>query len=671
MKRSRIALLLIFVLGVFSFLAIAENFARAATIVDVQVQTNGDDAYAIPATSTFVSTGDVIQAGQQGGDDVYGGWRFKNIHVPSEAVITAAYVEFNQDGLDGGDTTTTLAFEDNGFPATFSTGNTPADRWSNRTSFETSFNFVEGQSGDWHQTPSLVDGLQELVDNYGALKDVVLLESGSGAANGHAWRSYDGDKSRATKLHIEYDDVGGSGGSVSCLQKAAHENFYFSGEGTFQIAPAGGNTEADLGACGAPRLQKNKKEKGAYDNIVVENLSPGRYRVRTLGVYDNGSTTQSDEIIRIVASDGDWIDIPDLNGSDAGPDSLWGEAEVDMCEANDGPTEVAATQNVIGELQEIVNSNPGTPLADKIEDALAKVQTALSELNKTPPDNEAAMGNIEGAVGDIEAAITDGLLDPTLGNSLMDQLMNVTANLTTMFSGDITIRGYNQVHPSTLSLDVTEISIDRIGDGSCPAPDDSPVAAISCSPGSCIGFTGGLILLNESTDPDGLSDIVQSTWNIDGIPITPCVGICNYTPSLATGPHSAIVTVQDSTGSTDTASSLSFTIEQDIAANFDCSLDGATWQNCSVMKGASEEVIYFRDLSIPSEDASTISTWAWAFAGGIPSSSAAQNPSVFFDSAGAKTVTLGVVDDGGRTASKEIVLDLTLPFPDWKEVPPF
>lgn len=78
-------------------------------------------------------------------------------------------------------------------------------------------------------------------------------------------------------------------------------------------------------------------------------------------------------------------------------------------------------QGVVGDLQDIIGNNPGTPLADKVEDAKAKARVALAELNKTPPDNQAAVGNIEGAVGDLEAAVKDGLLDPTQGTQLMDQ----------------------------------------------------------------------------------------------------------------------------------------------------------------------------------------------------------------------------------------------------------
>lgn len=90
-----------------------------------------------------------------------------------------------------------------------------------------------------------------------------------------------------------------------------------------------------------------------------------------------------------------------------------------------------ASQNVGDELYRIIEDNPDRPLADKIEDALAKVQAALDELTKNPPDNQAAVGNIEGAVGDLEAAVKDGLLDPVQGEQLMDQLARITRALAT------------------------------------------------------------------------------------------------------------------------------------------------------------------------------------------------------------------------------------------------
>ena len=80
-------------------------------------------------------------------------------------------------------------------------------------------------------------------------------------------------------------------------------------------------------------------------------------------------------------------------------------------------------------LQAIVDSNPGTPLADKVEDALAKLQTALNELTENPPDNQGAVGVMVGAVADLDAAVSDGLLDLTLGTQLMDQVVGIALAL--------------------------------------------------------------------------------------------------------------------------------------------------------------------------------------------------------------------------------------------------
>ncbi len=75
-------------------------------------------------------------------------------------------------------------------------------------------------------------------------------------------------------------------------------------------------------------------------------------------------------------------------------------------------------------LQECIDDNPG--LADQLEDALSGAIVALDELEKDPPDNQAALGNIEGAVGDLEAALgIDEDQDPKLLNELMEPLANI------------------------------------------------------------------------------------------------------------------------------------------------------------------------------------------------------------------------------------------------------
>lgn len=80
---------------------------------------------------------------------------------------------------------------------------------------------------------------------------------------------------------------------------------------------------------------------------------------------------------------------------------------------------------IVARLQAVIAANPGA-CADKVEDALAGVVTALEEFLKTPPDDEAALGNLEGVVGDLEAAFDDGnCLDPDELEALMNDLAGI------------------------------------------------------------------------------------------------------------------------------------------------------------------------------------------------------------------------------------------------------
>ena len=82
-------------------------------------------------------------------------------------------------------------------------------------------------------------------------------------------------------------------------------------------------------------------------------------------------------------------------------------------------------QAVIDKLNQMIAENPGS--ADKLEDAVAKAETAKFELFK--PDRQAAAGNLEGAVGDIEAAVKDGLVNLDQGIACMDELAGINRQL--------------------------------------------------------------------------------------------------------------------------------------------------------------------------------------------------------------------------------------------------
>ncbi|MHA2332907.1 MAG: hypothetical protein ACXAEU_12870 [Candidatus Hodarchaeales archaeon] len=89
-----------------------------------------------------------------------------------------------------------------------------------------------------------------------------------------------------------------------------------------------------------------------------------------------------------------------------------------------------AISNLVEDIQEIIDSNPDTPLADKLEDVVAEAQDALEELDKTPPDNQAALRNIEEAVGDLDRWVVEGgLLDVHQGTQLMDSFTAIARQI--------------------------------------------------------------------------------------------------------------------------------------------------------------------------------------------------------------------------------------------------
>jgi parallel beta-helix repeat protein len=105
---------------------------------------------------------------------------------------------------------------------------------------------------------------------------------------------------------------------------------------------------------------------------------------------------------------------------------------------------IDATEDLINELHDIIDDNPGTPLADKLEDAYEKTETAYEEMMKDPPDNQAAVGNLEGAVGDLEAAVKDGVVDTDEGRELMDRYASIAQQLAVVAINDAIARGGNQ-----------------------------------------------------------------------------------------------------------------------------------------------------------------------------------------------------------------------------------
>ena len=86
-------------------------------------------------------------------------------------------------------------------------------------------------------------------------------------------------------------------------------------------------------------------------------------------------------------------------------------------------------QNANDELQDIIDANPESGLADNLEDCIGSIETAITELEKSPPDNQAAAGNIEGVTGCLEDAIKDNDLDSVTGTQLINEILDVSRQI--------------------------------------------------------------------------------------------------------------------------------------------------------------------------------------------------------------------------------------------------
>jgi Fe-S cluster biogenesis protein NfuA len=222
----------------------------------------------------------------------------------------------------------------------------------------------------------------------------------------------------------------------------------------------------------------------------------------------------------------------------------------------------------------------------------------------------------------------------------------------------------------------------------------SPNASMSCNDSGCggIGILCHLLpewiiyrptadptpcvytIDNNSTDPDGSSDIIKSEWFIKKqsessssyVLKSSCV-LCDYTfQDMQAGSYNIKLRVEDTLGHSDYEEH-AFVMRDDIFSNFECSLDNVTWSSCDSFTATENEVVYFKDASIPSTGASIVSR-SWTKNGVQFSSSSTGSTTI------GKTdnlIRLTVTDSRGRADYSERSLLVRMSLPDWQEIAPF
>lgn len=233
--------------------------------------------------------------------------------------------------------------------------------------------------------------------------------------------------------------------------------------------------------------------------------------------------------------------------------------------------------------------------------------------------------------------------------------------------------------------------------------EQGPEAAMSCDGSQCWGGTCNestwisyrpvaeptpciYKVNNDSTDPNGLDDIVLTDWyfkvqgtddstyiRLPGCPQYAGISDCTIQASIPAGYYTIKLVVTDSTANDDYATH-NITVKSEVRADFMCSLDNANWQRCSDLSGkiAKDEMIYLKDdpslsyHSIASEGESIV-TREWflngvAFGGNntTASTNLLEKNNI---------IKLKITDSAGRSDYQEYNLDAKS-LPEWEEINP-
>ena len=106
------------------------------------------------------------------------------------------------------------------------------------------------------------------------------------------------------------------------------------------------------------------------------------------------------------------------------PNNTYGWGRIDALAAVQKAVALRSPADVLDaafdEIDAMIAADPSK--RDKLEDIRAKLETAVAELRKTPPNRQGALGAIEGAVGEIDSAVSSRDLTAAEGASLNERV---------------------------------------------------------------------------------------------------------------------------------------------------------------------------------------------------------------------------------------------------------
>lgn len=174
------------------------------TTFGVQVAASSDDAEESASGIIYLNSTDLELVYDDSNQTV--GMRFNNIHIPRNAFITTAYVQFQVDETNSEATYLTLWGEAQDNPGTFISSSRNISsrlRTTSSVGWSPAAWLVPGQAGVDQRTPNISAIIQEIVNRPGWTdgNSLVFIISGTGQRIASA---YDGSQAGAPKLYVEW-----------------------------------------------------------------------------------------------------------------------------------------------------------------------------------------------------------------------------------------------------------------------------------------------------------------------------------------------------------------------------------------------------------------------------------------------------------------------------------
>lgn len=200
---KRLGLLLVLLVLIVDLLLPLNTGVTQASTLNPQVAASADDAdEGMPDLGTHPTDLDTEMRASNDGNEMWGGFRWV-VSIPQNATITTAYLSVYIPSSTYDDADINLHFQLAAAPTAFTTATHDI---STRTRTTNSTSWVANSIGTgWHNSPSLVTPLQELVNAYSVTSIVLIAKPNTDVAEKILdVASYDGDSAHAPKLYVIY-----------------------------------------------------------------------------------------------------------------------------------------------------------------------------------------------------------------------------------------------------------------------------------------------------------------------------------------------------------------------------------------------------------------------------------------------------------------------------------